>query len=87
MAISTTVNQVKTIILEISELDGSIDDMDTASALSSLGFNGNMCNALAGRLNNYVKSIKADAYVNNAEITSDMTVQDVIDLVTQKSGV
>jgi hypothetical protein len=77
-------NDVKQIILDISQLPGTIDEMDNGSALSDLGFNGNMCNELAQRLDAYVKSKKNGAFVSNAEISSDMTVQDVIDLITKK---
>ncbi len=83
---TTTENDVKQMILDVSELDGSIDGIDNASALSDLNFNGNMCNDLAQQLNSYVKSAKPGAFVNNSEITSDMTVQQVIDLINQKLG-
>jgi len=81
---AATDNIVKQIILDISQLDGTINDIDPTSKLSGLGFNGNMCNSLAQRLNASVQALKASAFVNNSEITSDMSVQDVMDLVTQK---
>jgi hypothetical protein len=83
---STTENDVKQLILDVSQLNGSIDDIDNDSALSALNFNGNMCNDLAQQLDQYVKSVKSGTGVNNSEITSDMTVQSVIALIKQKLG-
>jgi predicted acylesterase/phospholipase RssA len=81
---ATTENEVKQRILDVSLLPGTISQIDNTSALSDLGFNNSMCNDLAQRLDTYVKSVKPGTWVNNAEITASMTVQDVIDLVTQK---
>jgi len=72
-------------ILDVSALPGSINQIDKTKALSALGFNDVMCADLAQRLNTYVKTIKPAAYVNNAEIASDKTVQDVIDLINEKT--
>ncbi|MDB5136389.1 MAG: hypothetical protein JWP37_2992 [Mucilaginibacter sp.] len=83
---STTENDVKQRILDVSQLNGSIDDINNDSALSDLNFNDNMCNDLAQQLDQYVKSAKSGTGVSNSEITSDMTVQNVIDLIKQKLG-
>jgi hypothetical protein len=80
---STIENDVKQIILDISQLPGTIDEMDMDSTLSDLGYNANMCKELAQALNAYVKSKKPGTGVSNSQISEDMTVQDVIDLITE----
>jgi hypothetical protein len=68
-------NEIKQQILDVSQLPGTVDQLDTGSVLGNdLGFNDNMCADLAQRLG-----------VNNSDITTDMTVQNVIDLVNKKS--
>ncbi|MEO7216307.1 hypothetical protein [Mucilaginibacter sp.] len=81
---STIENDVKQIILVISQLPGTIDDLNNDTTLPELGYTGNMCNQLAQRLDHYVKSKKTATGVSNAEIACDETVQDIIDLITKK---
>lgn len=79
-----TDNDVKQIILDVSGLGGSIADMDPSDSLSSLGFSDTMCSDLAEQLNTYVSGHNPGASVNNDDISSDLTVQQVITLVKQK---
>lgn len=79
-------NDVKQLIVDVSQLDETIDDLGDNTTLADQNFNGLMCDDLAQRLNSYVKSVTPGAWVNNAEITSDMTVKQVIDLVKGKLG-
>ena len=79
-------NDVKQLIVDVSQLDETIDDLSSDTTLADQNFNGLMCDELAQRLNDYLRSVKPGASVNNAEITTDMTVGQVIDLVKGKLG-
>ncbi|MGN6638094.1 MAG: hypothetical protein ACTHJ8_04225 [Mucilaginibacter sp.] len=79
-------NDVKQLIVDVSQLDETIDDLSDNTTLTDQNFNALMCNDLAQRLDNYVKSVKPGTWVNNAEITSDMTVAQVIGLVKERLG-
>jgi predicted acylesterase/phospholipase RssA len=79
-------NEVKQRVLDISLVPGTISELDESSKLSDLGFNSNMCNSLAGRLDAYVKSFKPGVWVNNDEINNDLTIRRVIDFVKTKLG-
>jgi len=78
---ATIKNDVKQIILEISGLDGDIDGLSDDSTLSDLGFNDTMCRELAQRLDAYVKSKKLGTSIGSDDITTDMTVAEVVALV------
>lgn len=84
---ATTIdNEVKQLIVDVSQLDETIDDLSNDTTLTDQNFNDTMCEDLAQRLDEYVKSVKPGASVNNSEITSDMTVGRIIGLVKQKVG-
>jgi hypothetical protein len=77
---ASTATDVTKMIAEIA----GVPVPDSSAALSALGFNDDMCSDLAEELDSYVKRIKPGSGVNDAEITSDQTVQNIIDLVNQK---
>jgi hypothetical protein len=79
-----TDNDVKQIILDVSGLGDPVDALDATASLSSLGFSDTMCSDLAEQLSTYINGQKPGASVNNDDISSDLTVQQVIDLVKQK---
>jgi len=77
-------NDVKQIIINVSGLPGSINDLDDTSCLSTLGFTGTMCLDLAEQLDAYVKAQQSEASVDGNELSPSMTVQQVIDLIKKK---
>ncbi len=79
-----TDNDVKQIIFTVSGLSGLASDLDDSSCLSDLGFTDTTCLDLAEQLNKYAKAQKAGAYVKGDEISTAMTVQQIIDLIKQK---
>jgi hypothetical protein len=79
-----TDNDVKQIIITVSGLPGSASDLDDSSCLSDLGFTDTMCLDLAEQLDKYAKEQKPGTSVNADEISTGMTVQQIIDLIKQK---
>jgi hypothetical protein len=77
-------NDVKQIIINVSGLPGSTNDLDNTTCLSDLGISGPSCLDLAEQLNNYVNTQKPGASVESNELSSGMTVQKVIGLIKQK---
>lgn len=78
---SDTETDVKKIIADIC---GVPLPTSNDTALCDLGFNDDMCSDLANELNTYVKKTNSSAQVNDDEITSDQSIQHVIDMVNQK---
>ncbi|MDB5134880.1 MAG: hypothetical protein JWP37_1483 [Mucilaginibacter sp.] len=72
---------------EVNKIISDIVNMvlpDYNTTLSTLGFNDAMCTKLAGRLDSFVNEKHPTATVNNNEITADLTIRNVMDLVTKK---
>jgi len=80
---TTTETDVKSFIGEISGLRGPFDNGTT---LGALNFTDDECSDLAEELDKYVKAKKPGIGVADSEITTDMSIQDIIDLVNQKLG-
>jgi hypothetical protein len=72
---------VKTIILEVADKKPEPEKLDDETTLDELGYNDPMCGELAFKLRKYVKNHKPTGNINNADISTDITVGDVVKLV------
>ena len=79
-----TTDDVKQIILEVSQLGGTADGIDNASSLDGLNFDNNMCSELTARLNTYINSKGSNNTINSRDINTGLSVQNIIDMVSQK---
>jgi hypothetical protein len=81
---SSTADQIKFMILKLARLKISVADLDGSMPLGGLNYNDNMCYDLVTQLDRFVASIKQGAYIDNADITINNTVKEVIDLVESR---
>ncbi len=81
---ANTTNDVKQIILDVSQLGGTVDNLSNDSSLDDLNFNNNMCSDLCRRLNDYLQQHGSTNTISSSDVTSDLSVQQVIDMVNQK---
>jgi hypothetical protein len=81
---ANTTNDVKQIILDVSQLGGTVGNLSNDSSLDDLNFNNNMCSDLCRRLNDYLQQQGSANTISSSDITSDLSVQQVIDMVNQK---
>jgi hypothetical protein len=81
---ANTTNDIKEIILDVSQLGGTIDNLSNDSSLDDLNFNNNMCSDLCRKLNNYLQKQGSANTISSSEVTSGLSVQQIIDMVNQK---
>ena len=81
---SSTADRIKYMILRLARLKIPLAELGDDTALSELNFNDNMCYDLATQLDRLVAAIKKGAYIDNADITIEKTVKEVIDLVESR---
>jgi len=81
---ANTTNDVKQIILDVSQLGGTVDNLSNDSSLDDLNFNNNMCSDLCSRLNDYLQQQGSANTISSSDVTSDLSVQQIIDMVNQK---
>ena len=81
---ANTTHDVKQIIIDVSQLGGTVDNLSNDSSLDDLNFNNNMCNDLCRRLNDYLQQQGSANTISSSDVTSDLSVQQIIDMVNQK---
>jgi len=78
---SSTANYVKLVILKLARLKIPVAELEGGMLLAGLNYNDNMCYDLVTQLDRFVAGIKPGAYIDNADITINKTVKEVVDLV------
>ena len=78
-SIETEVNKI------ISDIAGTVIS-GYSTTLSTLGFDAEKCSELADELDSFVEEKSPGSSVSVSDISPGMSVQDVIDLVSEKIG-
>lgn len=76
-----TKNDIKQVILEVSGVNASSEDLQDDDELLDLGFNNVMVLALAMQLNDLARTGGKGKIIRPSDITSDMTVREIVDLL------
>lgn len=72
---------VKNIIIDVSGLHGTPDQLHDATTLAQLNFNDTMCLSLAQRLDAYVKKQNPNGTIDTGDISTDKASGDIVQLV------
>jgi hypothetical protein len=75
---------VKQIIIDISQLDRNVEELDNDSSLSDLNFNDNMCRVLVQRLNKFLADNGCSDKLSTSDIDPDTTIGEVLDAINEK---
>jgi len=84
IAMNDSGKNVKSIILNVACLPDIPEKLADSTGLSELGYNDIMCDDLAERLDEYVKSKKPGAAVTSGELSTGMSAGSCVKLVNNK---
>lgn len=77
-------NDIKIIIIKVSQLLDDPSGLGNGVTLSQLGYNANMCADLTNQLNIYIESKACNRKISQGAIAPGTTVGEVIGMVKKK---